>query len=81
MHFSGFNDATGIVDSDSGKCPSCKPEALSIFIHSGTMMTLCTGTKAYTTLHCYFLLNTALPASDTPSWIPNSITVETQYGP
>ena len=29
MHFSGFNDTTGIAGNDSVKCPYCKPDKLS----------------------------------------------------
>ena len=61
-----FNGTTGIADNDSVKCPSCKPDALSIFIHNGTMMAIFTGTKAYAILHHHFPLNITLPTSDTP---------------
>ena len=64
MHFSGFNDTTGIADNDLVKYLSCKPDTLFIFTHSGTMMAICTGTKAHALLHCHLSPNTTLPASE-----------------
>ena len=75
MHFSGFSDTNGIVDNDSVKCLSCKSGTFSIYIHSGTMMAFCTGTKA-AILHYHFSLNATLPTSHMSKWFPNSITVE-----